>query len=223
MEAAPRATLAGDGYHSVMGVAGAALLPFFSTREARALRQVSSECLRAVARHPWADRATVIQGSVAAWRASFPHAKAASVYSYLRRTPLLDADFVHFEGLQELDMTVCNEVTDAAFVHLKGIRKLRMWGCSQETITDAAFANLKGIHTLNMSRCAQATITDTAFAHLKGIHTLDMSYCTQATITDAAFAHLEGIDSIRMNGHSAAAVNSAKAAGLRVLEDDRWF
>ena len=52
MAAAPRATLAGDGYHTVIGVAGAALLPFFSTREARALRLVSRECLRAVARHP---------------------------------------------------------------------------------------------------------------------------------------------------------------------------
>ena len=118
MTTAPRATLAGDGYHSVMGVAGAALLPFFSTREARALRLVSSECLRAVARHPWADRETWITGSVAAWRASFPRAKAANASGYMhgrkRRPPLVNEDFVYFEGLQELDMSDCDKVTDAA-------------------------------------------------------------------------------------------------------------
>ena len=79
------------------------------------------------------------QGSVAAWRASFPRAKVANVGNSIRRTPIVDADFVHFEGLQELNMSFCKKVTDAAFVHLKGIRKLKMLGSSQKTITDAAF------------------------------------------------------------------------------------
>ena len=140
-------------------------------------------------------RATWITGSVAAWRASFPHAKEANFYGgYRRRSPIVDADFVHFEGLQELDMSYCRQVTDTAFVHLKGIRKLIMWCCFQNTITDAAFA------------------------HLKGIHTLDMRQCSQATITVAAFSHLAGISSIRIEGCSAAAIAAAKAAGLRVLQ-----
>ena len=113
MAAAPRTTLAGGAGRTVMWAAGDALLPFFSTEEARALRLVSRECLAAVARHPWADRATWIAGSVAAWRASFPRAKVANAIGYnialnrARRTPIVDADFVHFEGLQELDMSNC--------------------------------------------------------------------------------------------------------------------
>jgi hypothetical protein len=32
---------------------------------------------------------------------------------------VVDADFVHFEGLRELYMAGCRGVTDAAFVHLR--------------------------------------------------------------------------------------------------------
>ena len=245
MQAPPhRVTLAGGAGRTVMWAAGDALLPFFSTEEARALRLVSRECLGAVARHPWADRKTGIAGSVAAWRASFPRAKVANaswfVNGFARSTPIVDADFVHFEGLQELDlsfctdavtdaafvhlkgikmlkMTFCRKITDAAFLHLKGIYSLNMSECCQAAITDAAFVHLKGIHTLDMSHCNQATITDAAFAHLKGIHTLDMSWCTQATITGASFVHLVGINRIWMYACSDAAKAAARAAGLPVV------
>ena len=128
MSCAQRTTLAGGAGRTVMWAAGDALLPFFSTPEARALRLVSRECLGVVARHPWADRETVITGSIAAWRASFPHANVAnvSIRPFRRTAPVVDADFVHFEGLQELDMSRCTGVTDAAFVFLKGIRSLTM-------------------------------------------------------------------------------------------------
>jgi hypothetical protein len=197
------------------------LLPYFDTREACALRLVCREMRSAVAAHQWQDRATVILGSIGGWRACFPRARCANVRMWdwcsgrVRRTPVVDADFMHFVGLWELDMTCCTAVTDAAFVHLRGIRvldmtsckqlfitdaglahlvgiqKLCIMGCTQASLTDAAFAPLHGIRVLNMSGCQQ--LTDAAYAHLEGIHTLLMWHCRQPTITDAALTHLKGI------------------------------
>ena len=216
----PRITLTGSKGRTLLSECPGALLQFFDTPGACALRLVCREFQAAVAAHPWEDRETVIKGSIGGWRACFPRARCANVRfnEYVagwRRTPVVDADFVHFVGLWELNMARCVEVTDAAFVHLRGIRvldmsncnqhtitdaglahlvgiqKLCMWGCSQATLTDAAFAALRGIRVLNMSLCPQ--ITDAAFVHLKGIHTLLIWACHQPTITDAALAHLKGI------------------------------
>ena len=214
-------TLAGDQGRTLLAECPGALLQFFDTPGACALRLVCREFQAAVAAYPWEDRETVILGSIGGWRACFPRARCANVRMrasggrVVRRTPVVDADFVHFVGLWELNMARCVEVTDAAFVHLRGIRvldmsncnqhtitdaglahlvgiqKLCMWGCSQATLTDAAFAALRGIRVLNMSLCPQ--ITDAAFVHLKGIHTLLIWACHQPTITDAALAHLKGI------------------------------
>ena len=59
-----------------------------------------------------------------------------------------------------LDMSGCNQPTimDAAFVHIEGIHMLNMYYCDQPTITDAAFVHLKGTHTLDVSQCNQPTI-----------------------------------------------------------------
>ena len=104
------------------------------------------------------DFGPMIQGSLAAWRATHPNALLANVC-----------------GREDL--------TDSDFAYLRGIKALGMNGCNQPTITDAAFVHLAGIHTLFMGYCDQPTITDAAFVHLAGIHTLDMSFCTQPTIT----------------------------------------
>ena len=213
-------TLAGGKAHTLLAECPGALLQFFDTPAACALRLVCREFQAAVAAYPWEDRETVILGSIGGWRACFPRARCANVRfnehaAGWRHTPVVDADFVHFVGLWELNMDSCTAVTDAAFVHLRGIRvlnmggcsqstitdaglahlvgiqKLSIWGCRQATLTDAAFAPLRGIRVLNMSFCPQ--FTDEAFAHLKGIHTLHMRYCGQPTITDAALAHLKGI------------------------------
>ncbi len=172
------------------------------TREACSLRGVCHELKQAVGDFPWEDMGTVIMGSIGQWRACFPRARGANVmmhdpkYGPVRRTPVVDGDFVHFVGLRALNMSNCRQVTDAAFVHLVGIQRLSIWGCSRATITDAAFVHLKGIKVLNMSLCRQ--LTDAAFEHLKGIHTLYMWYCDQDTITNAAFEHLKGIHSLVM-------------------------
>jgi len=200
-----RVPFAGEGDFftpdSVLSHCYGALLPMFDTKEATTLRQLCREFKSTVADFPWEDEKTVIKGSVASWRACFPRARGANVnedYVGGRRTPVMDADFVHFVGLRSLNMRNCMSVTDAAFVHLKGIHTLNMSGCDQFTITDAAFVHLKGIHTLFMTKCNQASITDAAFGHLRGIHTLNMTSCNQFTITDAALLHLKCIHSLSL-------------------------
>ena len=133
------------GAHSV----GEGILGFFTMEGANALRLVCSEMREAVAGAAWFDIKTRIKGNLASWRACFPKARAANVYS---RRDLVDGDFVH----------------------LKGIHTLNMAWCSQVSITDAAFVHLKGIHTLNMGWCRHCNvgIKDAILVHLEGIHTL---------------------------------------------------
>ena len=213
--------LAGGGQETLLSEVGFVLLPLFTTAEACALRLVCREFLAAVSEHPWEDRETVIQGSIAAWRACFPHALCANVQCYAydgspnkqRNAPVVDADFVHFEGLRELYMAYCRDVTDASFVHLRGIHTLCMTCCDQPAITDAAFAHLAGIQRLSLWSCDQATITDAAFVHLRGIQLLNISCCKQ--FTDAAFVHLRGIHTLYMWNCEQRAITDAAFAHLR--------
>jgi hypothetical protein len=212
--------LAGGGQETLLSEVGFVLLPLFSTRDACALRLVCREFLAAVTEHPWEDRETVIKGSIAAWRACFPHACCANVQKWdegygpnTRVAPVVDADFVHFGGLRELYMARCEDITDAAFVHLRGIHTLDMSWCAQAAITDAAFAHLVGIQRLSIRGCRQATITDAAFAHLRGIQLLNMSQCRQ--LTDAAFVHLRGIYTLYMWNCWQPTITDAAFAHLR--------
>ena len=136
--------LAGGAGRTLLAECPGALLQFFDTPNACALRLVCRELQAAVAAHPWEDRETVILGCIGGWRACFPRARCANVCFEedapgWRHTPVVDSDFVHFVGLWELDMMRCTEVTDAAFVHLRGIRVLDMSYCNQPTITDEAW------------------------------------------------------------------------------------
>ena len=236
--------LAGGGQETLLSEVGFVLLPLFTTRDACALRLVCREFLAAVSEHPWEDRDTVIRGSIAAWRACFPHALCANVqewdsgyYSNERAISVEDADFVHFEGLRGLYMAGCRDVTDAAFVHLRSIYTLDMTFFTQRAITDAAFAHLAGIQRLCIRGCNQPTITDAAFSHLRGIqllnisqceqltdiafthmrgiHTLDMRHCRQPAITDAAFVHLRGIHTLVLDGCNQATITGATFACLQ--------
>jgi hypothetical protein len=130
-----RVPLAGGTQETLLSEVGPVLLPFFTTRDACALRLVCREFLAAVSEHPWEDRDTVIQGAIGAWRACFPRARCANVqkrdefYEVARVAPVVDADFVHFVGLRELYMAGCMDVTDAAFAYLRGIHTLDMASC----------------------------------------------------------------------------------------------
>ena len=194
------------------------LLPYFDTREACALRLVCREMRSAVAAHQWQDRATVILGSIGGWRACFLRARCANVRMNVggRRAPVVDADFVHFVGLWELNMAYCRAVTDAAFVHLRGIRVLDMTLCNQLTITDAGLAHLVGIQKLSILFCWQDTLTDAAFSPLWGIRVLNMGCCPQ--FTDASFAHLKGIHTLLMHGCSQPTITDAALAHIKGIK-----
>jgi hypothetical protein len=214
-----RVPLAGGTQETLLSEVGPVLLRFFSTVDACALRLVCREFQAAVSEHPWEDRDTVIKGSIGAWRACFPCACCANVQRSTcrgkveRLAPVVDADFVHFEGLRELYMAGSRHVTDAAFAHLRGLRVLDMSWCNQHAITDAAFAHLAGIQRLSIECCRQPTITDAAFAPLRGLQMLNMSHCRQ--LTDAAFEHLQGIHTLYMWHCSQPAITDAAFAHLR--------
>ena len=213
----------GDGDYSILSVLfgahsiGEGIFGFLTMIDSNKLRVQCVECRNAVMDFPWMDSRSPIKGSVRAWRAAFPVARAVNVSE---RNDIVDADFVHIRGdarvrLHTVNMWDCKRVTDAAFVHLCGIHTLEMWGCNQATITDAAFVHLRGIHTLNMIYCNQATITDAAFKHLRGIHTLCISFCNQVTITDVAFVHLRGIHTLYMWDCNQAMITPAALIHLR--------
>ena len=234
--------LAGGGQETLLSEVGFVLLPLFTTAEACALRLVCREFLAAVTEQPWEDRDTAIKGSIAAWRACFPRARCANVARYsmtddeVRTAPVVDADFVHFEGLRELNMMYCKAITDAAFVHLHGIhslevglciditdaalvhlvgvQRLGMFGCTG--ITDGGFAHLRGIQLLNIDNCTQ--LTDAAFVHLRGIKTLYMSDCSQPAITDAAFVQLRGVRTLVMDHCTQATITGSAFSSLAGIE-----
>ena len=209
-------SLAGGKGHSLLAECPGVLLQFFDTRQACALRLVCREFQAAVAAYPWEDRGTVILGSIGGWRACFPRARCANVNKLRRVSPVVDADFLHFVGLWELNMTHCRAVTDAAFVHLQGIRVLDMSFCNQPTITDAGLAHLVGIQKLSIWCCDQATLTDAAFAPLRGLRVLNMGYCR--LLTDAAFVHLKGIHTLSMEGCSQPTITDAALAHLKGIQ-----
>jgi hypothetical protein len=246
---------AGNPTETLLSEVGLVLLKHFDTREACALRLVCREFVEAVRQQQWEDGRTVIKGSIAAWRACYPRARCANVrqsdesgHDIVRAAPVVDADFVHFAGLRELNMAGCIAVTDAAFAHLRGIRildmsdcnqpaitdaafenlvgiqKLSIWACDQATLTDAAFVHLQGIQLLNMSCCSQ--LTEDAFEHLHGIHTLYMWHCDQATISDVVFVYLQGIDTLviegcsQFSGEGFAHLHGIRALGMHNCEPE---
>ena len=237
-----RVPLAGGTQETLLSEVGPVLLPLFTTRDACALRLVCREFLAAAREHPWEDRETVIQGSIAAWRACFPRARCANVGRFtffgaeVREAPVYDVDFVHFAGLRELNMAGCVDVTDAAFVHLRGIHSLDTSQCWRLTdaaithlagiqrlgmydclgITDAAFVHLRGIQLLNIMSCTQ--LTDAAFVHLRGIKALFMWHCSQPAITDAAFVHLRGIRTLVLDSCTQATITGATFSSLAGIE-----
>ena len=146
-----------SGAHGV----GAGVFGFLSTRDARALRLVCRLCCADVAAARWLDVETHITGSLAAWRACFPGARAANVDW---RADLTDADFAQLAGVKKLNMFRCTRITDAGLAHLTGIHTLDMDGCTG--ITGAGLAHLTGIRKLVMYNCAPAAV---AAARTRGL------------------------------------------------------
>ena len=126
----------GDGDYSILSVLfgahsiGEGIFGFLNMIDSNKVRVQCVECRQAVMDFPWMDEKSRITGSVKAWRAAFPVARAVNVSE---RQDIVDADFVHIRGdarvrLHTVDMRWCRSVTDAAFVLGLGT------GVSQRTI-----------------------------------------------------------------------------------------
>lgn len=205
---------------SLLATLPAAILSHFTTREATTLRAVCREFRAAVAAHPWDDRVTRVEGTVAGWRACFPGARGVNLARRHRKRVLVDSDLVHLAGLESVDLGYSLGITSAGFKHLAGVRRLDMRWCSQAGLGDEAFQHLGGVQELVMTGCSQATITDAAFAHLGCIRSLSMAKCTQTTITAAAFTHLAGLASLDISECTQipdAAFAPLKGGGLKTL------
>ena len=209
------------------------LLRCLPTRAQLALRATCRDARAAVASFPFNDLGTVIRGSVASWRACYPRAIGAAAYSrnpYCDDGPeycglsdgrlrhLVDADFEHFRGLENLFISHCEGLSDSALAPLAGsIRMLIMEFCT--SFSDAAFVHLRGIRELYMGHCDQPAITDAAIVHLAGIQVLRLSWCDQPTITPAFSVPLVGakrIELARCNKKEHAA--AARALGIPVVD-----
>ena len=201
----------GQHTHTILSTVQHALLPFFTTAAVLPLRATCKEACAAVAEQPWDDMDTYVPpGSLAAWRACFPHVRSATISAY----DIMDEDFEHLKGLHELNIEHGN-FSGAGLVHLRGIHTLWMCGnpnfegrylghlrgihtldiSSCDGVTDADLRHLRGIHTLRMWKCVD--ITGAGFKHLRGIHTLLMSECE--SVTDAALRHLRGIKELNIS------------------------
>ena len=115
----------GDGDYSILSVLfgahsiGEGIFGYLTMIDSNKVRVQCAECRQAVMDFPWMDAMSQIKGSVKAWRAAFPCARAVNV---LVRDDIVDADFVHFRGDARVRpcivrMAECKSVIDAAFVH----------------------------------------------------------------------------------------------------------
>ena len=170
------------------------VMSFLRQEDVLGLRAASRACCDAVAEHAWDDLSTnrpmspteisssLIRGSVASWRRSFPAALSANLKGHKR---LQSADLVHLAGVRIADLRDCRLLTDEGLAHLRGIHALFISRCP--LITDAGLAHLTGIETLAIWKCPG--ITDAGLVHLRGIRLLLIE---GPRLTDAALAQLEG-------------------------------
>ena len=146
----------------------------FSMRDACALRLVSPKFKDAVSAHLWDDKRSVIMGSLAAWRASFPKARSANVSSWdpnhprsaahrrafgptMRIAPLLASEFQHLRNLRWLSASGSATFTDGALLHLGStLTRLHVEGCP--ALTGANMAHIGGTPVLFMAGCSEHAI-----------------------------------------------------------------
>lgn len=122
--AQPLSAFAGGAHpHTILSACSGTLLRLLSTRAVLPLRAACREARSAVARHPFADAATAVRGSLPAWRACFPCATAASCAG--RRAPLAPQELACLRGLRELHLLgAAAEALAAARAALPGTRVL---------------------------------------------------------------------------------------------------
>ena len=178
------------GAHSI----GKGIIGKLTEKEKKKIRLASSAFKEAVnVSEEFGYKHKPIKTSLEVWKRKFPKAKYANIS---RRKDLTDANFVHLENLEYLDMGYCNQskFTDAALTHLKNIHTLIIRGCTQ--ITDDAFKPLNKLTTLDISYCTQ--LSTKAFVHFKNIKKLTMNEWDKNKIYSDGFQNLENIEDLSM-------------------------
>jgi hypothetical protein len=103
------------------------------------------------------------------------------------------ASLAPLTGLQQLDLSECDNITDAGLASLAPLTGLQQLGLSRcDKITDvglASLAPLTGLQQLDLSRCRNITDAGLAsLAPLTGLQQLGLTWCDK--ITDAGLASL---------------------------------
>jgi hypothetical protein len=128
--ARPISAFAGGAHATtVLSCCAPALLPFLSSADVLPLRAACAEARAAVARHAWADARTPIHGSLAAWAACFPAARAARTWL---RPPLARDDLAALRALRDASGA-------------PSLRELRLLGARGDAQEAAARAALPGV------------------------------------------------------------------------------
>ena len=84
---------------------------------------------------------------------------------------ITDKHFKYFNGLEELSMRGCKQITNNAFRCFRCLKCLDMGFCNQKTITDECLTYLKNLKKISIKGCNQFTIK--ALDYLKNVQEIE--------------------------------------------------
>jgi hypothetical protein len=218
----------GAGAHTMLSppLVQHALLGLFDTRTVLPLRAACKDARAAIAGYEWEDARTVILGSVAAWRACFPRARAASVEvrvhgqrwgppARLRRAPLDSAELGALGGMRELNLRGHRCIDSAP---LGSVERLLLSNCP-DFVCSGALASLTSLRELSLQMCGRGQERDSipaaAFAGLSGLHSL--SLCDCRVEGDAVFAFLPSLRHLKLKYQKIPHFSEAIGSGFKHL------
>ena len=169
---------------------GALLLPFFTTKDAKVLKQICKLFASIIKAHPWHDTITRVY-NVALWRNCFPNATACLVVLDQRKgktsgdlRPLQNINWIKFVTIRgRVDtpsnlhilfaLSKCIYLTDAYWsidpFKLRCVRELATNRCQ---LTDAHLAHLRDVRVLNVG--GDIMVTDRGVQCLKSVRSIEL-------------------------------------------------
>jgi len=185
----------------VLGV----VVEFVGMRDATAMRATCKQLRDVAARVAWREREYVWGPDLSLWRACFPRALAVGVKKddpgdilppqdqydddKAHEDDAQDEDLQWVEGVLDVKLSECEQITDAGLAHLGSVTTLDIRGCK---ITNEGLRHLGHVTTLDLSWCK--LITDEGLRHLGSVRKLDIGGCPKVT--------KEGIARLRSRGAS---------------------
>ncbi|MBN2590959.1 MAG: redoxin domain-containing protein [Sedimentisphaerales bacterium] len=118
----------------------------------------------------------------------------------LRRTILLDEDFVYFKnltGLIAMDICSTNQVHGSGFAHLTNFKSLKQLNCDNSSISDAALEHISKISSLERLTFALSQIKGPGLVHLKNLTSLKELSIPKTSITDDSLMYIKDIISLK--------------------------